>query len=274
MLVPETVPFISDHQRATIRTEYLPAPDHKALAISYSRVGFASGQVDDETAKTAALESCRRATEAAGSKNPCRLYAVGNVVVFAGGTPPLPPAPWLVRNPAIERPFASKDFPLVTDADRALLEKFYPNAGKSKALALSPAGSVKDIFNGSSVEDAIHRTLEICGDSAGVACMIVAVDDVFVVPIPVMMKVTGFFNVSAPMIPPAARDVLARRLGNATNAWNGVAVGAGGGIGVVLNAANEEAAIRGALDDCSKQDHDCRVIALGPFSVAPLDASK
>ena len=274
MLVPETVPFISDHQRILIRTEYLPAPDHKALAISYSRAGFVSGQVDDETAKAGALEACRRATEAAGSKHPCRLYAVGNIVVFAGGTPPLPPAPWLVRNPAIERPFASKDVPLVSDADRAVLEKFYAKARKSKALALSPGGLVRDIFNASSVEDAIHRALEICGDSAGVACTIVAIDDVFVVPIPVTMKVTGFFNVRTAMIPPAAREVLARRLGNATNAWNAVAVGGDGGIGVALNAANEEAAIRGALDDCSKQDRGCRVIALGPFLVAPLDTSK
>jgi TIR domain len=43
-LVPETVPFVSDRERATIRSQYLPAPDHKALAISASRIGFTTAQ--------------------------------------------------------------------------------------------------------------------------------------------------------------------------------------------------------------------------------------
>jgi hypothetical protein len=44
-------------------------------------------------------------------------------------------------------------------------------------------------------------------------------------------------------------------------------VGAGGRPGVALKAASEQDAIGGALSDCSKQDRDCRVIVLGPFSV-------
>jgi hypothetical protein len=65
-LVPETVPFITDQDRAAIRTDYLPALDHKALAISQSRIGFITGQADDETANptfpTGALilEFCRQ----------------------------------------------------------------------------------------------------------------------------------------------------------------------------------------------------------------------
>ena len=101
--------------------------------------------------------------------------------------------------------------------------------------------------------------------------MIVAIDDSFVVPIPTTMKVTGFFHLSSNMmISPEARDTLARRLGNATNAWNGIAVGASGRAGLTLNAANEQDAIDGALTDCNKQDRDCRVIVLGPFLVARL----
>jgi len=50
-LVPETVPFIAERSRATIRNEYMPAADHKALAISSGPIGFTSGQADDETAK-------------------------------------------------------------------------------------------------------------------------------------------------------------------------------------------------------------------------------
>ncbi|MGD0023456.1 MAG: toll/interleukin-1 receptor domain-containing protein [Xanthobacteraceae bacterium] len=275
VLVPETVPFIPDGQRVAIRSEYLPAPDHKALAVSFSRSGFITGQPDDETAKTAALDSCKRATQAAGTKNPCQLYAVGNTVVFPGGNPPLPPAPWLIRNPAIERPFASKDLPLIPDSSREFWETTYPKAGKPKALGLSPAGQAFYYQKSAVDEEAIRRTLEACGYLAGVACMIIAVDDSFVVPIPVTMKVTGFFHVSSnPMISSEAQDALARRFGNATNAWNGVAVGANGSPGLILNAANEQDAIEGALADCSRQDRNCRVIALGPFSVEPANLSK
>jgi hypothetical protein len=75
-------------------------------------------------------------------------------------------------------------------------------------------------------------------------------------------------------IAPELRDSLTRRLGNATNAWNAIAVGANGRAGVVLNAADEDGAIEGALTDCGRQDRNCHVIALGPFSVEPLPAPK
>ena len=105
--------------------------------------------------------------------------------------------------------------------------------------------------------------------------MIVAIDDLFVVPVPLKMKATGFFFAGSNVaIAPELRDSLTRRLGNATNAWNAIAVGANGRPGLVLNAADEDAAIEGALTDCGRQDRNCRVIALGPFSVEPLPAPK
>jgi hypothetical protein len=274
-LVPETVPFIRDRDRAAIRSEYLGAPEHKALAISFNRMGFITGQQDDETAKRAALANCTKATEAAGSKNPCEIYAVGNNVVFTGGNPPMPPSPWLIRNPSIERPFASKDIPLASDSQRASIERAYAPAAKPKAFALAPDGDGFYYRNVASAEEAIRKALEACGHRAGVACMIVAVDDLFVVPIPLKMKATGFFFAGSNVaIAPELRDSLTRRLGNATNAWNAIAVGANGRPGLVLNAADEDAAIEGALTDCGRQDRNCRVIALGPFSVEPLPAPK
>jgi adenylate cyclase len=35
----------------------------------------------------------------------------------------------------------------------------------------------------------------------------------------------------------------------------------------MLKAANEQAAIDGAMADCARQDSSCRVIAIGPFAV-------
>jgi Caspase domain len=275
-LVPEIVPFVADRARATIRNEYLPAQDHKALAISFNRIGFTSGQADDETAKAAALDICKSATEAAGSKNVCHLYAVGNTVVFKG-VPPMPPPPWLVRNPAVERPFASKDLPLMSDNSRAFWDKTYPRANKTKALALAPQGEAFDFAGIETADEAIRRALESCGYTAGVPCMIVAVDDNFVVPIPTTMKIVGIFHAGLnSRISSELREPVAQRLGNATNAWNAVAVGSAGRPGLKLNAANEQDAVSGALTDCGRQDNDCHVIAIGPFAVdpaAPLDAT-
>jgi hypothetical protein len=37
----------------------------------------------------------------------------------------------------------------------------------------------------------------------------------------------------------------------------------------MLKADSEQAAIDGAMADCAKRDHSCRVIAIGPFAVEP-----
>jgi hypothetical protein len=269
-LVPELVPFISDRDRAKIRNTYLPADDHKALAISLTQIGFISGQANDAAAKVAALDNCRRATDADGRKDlRCDLYALGNTVVYTGSRPPLPPEPWLVANTSAERPFDIMDLPLVGDRTKALLAKVYGDAAKPKALALSPAGAWSSLHGQSSPEEAIRRTLEWCGRH-GLPCMIVAVDDRFVVAIPMTMKVTGFFQASTnALILPELRSDVARRLSNATTGWNAVAVGTGGGPGLAVGVLSEQAAIDGAVAACSARDRNCRVIAIGPFLVEP-----
>jgi adenylate cyclase len=268
-LVPEAVPFITDRMRTAVREEYLPAPDHKALAVSFMATGLITDQKDDETAKAAALESCQRAQNNFNPGVKCEIYAVGDAVVFSRGRMPMPPEPWHVRDAAIERPFATKDVPLVNDNARGLLDKFYRPARKPKALAVAPQGIQHSYAGAANTDEAVRRSLEACGSRAGVACMIVAVDDVFVVPIPTTMKAVGFFRaIGNAAIMPDAREDLARRLGGA-NGWNAVAVGADGWPGVVLKAANEQSAIEGALADCNKKDRACHVIGIGPFAVAP-----
>lgn len=164
-LTPETVPFISDRERAAIRNEYLPGQDFKALAISYVRMGFTTGQKDEATAKAAALESCRKASAASGASGTaaiCELYAVGSSVLFKGGHPPLPPKPWVRRDPSIERSFSSEHVPLINEERRAALGKGYVPAATSKALALSPRVS-RFYIGQSKPEEAMRRALEACG---------------------------------------------------------------------------------------------------------------
>jgi adenylate cyclase len=268
-LVPEAVPFITDRLRAALREEYLPAPDHKAFAVSFMGSGLITDQKDDETAKAAALESCQRAQNNVNPGVKCEIYAVGNTVVFTRGRMPMPPEPWIVRDAAIERPFAVTDVPLINGNARGNLDKFYQTARKPKALALAPQGIQHSYAGAANIDEAVRRSLEACGSRAGVACMIVAVDDVFVVPIPTTMKAVGFFRaIGNAAIAADAREDLARRLANAGNGWNAVAVGADRRPGLMLKAASEPSAIDGARADCSKNDRDCHVIGIGPFAVA------
>ena len=115
--------------------------------------------------------------------------------------------------------------------------------------------------------------LNTCGAVIGIACMIVALDDVFVVTVPATMTVIGFFHAQHNnMIAADARDDVMRKLADASSGWNAVAVGAARRPGLGLKAANEQAAVSEALGNCAKRDSDCRIIAIGPFLVGPNES--
>ena len=44
-----------------------------------------------------------------------------------------------------------------------------------------------------------------------------------------------------------------------------------GEVAGVVDAADEQTAVNGALADCVKHDSDCHVIAIGPFTVGPTN---
>ena len=266
------MPFVSERVRATLASEYAPAVDSKAFALNLGGFNaFVTGQPSEEVAKNAALEQCQKRADSAGSPRKCELYAVGNSLVYAHGKPPLPPLPWIKRDPSTEKPFASQDVPLTRDVGKTRLETMYVPARKTKALALGPGGSQYFMMVGvETVEEAARRSLESCGAVAGVPCMIVALDDAFVVAVPTTMKVTGFFKAAGnSVIAAGARDDVTRKLADASSGWSAVAVGAAGRPGLGLKAANEQAAVNQALGNCVKSDSDCHVIAIGPFSVGP-----
>jgi adenylate cyclase len=179
----------------------------------------------------------------------------------------MPPQPWVTHDPLVERPFALGQLPLVSEQIKE--RSGYPEARKSKAWAIAPGGSSISQRGQTSQEEAVRRTLENCGLYAGVPCLVVAVDDMFVVPIPSTMKVSGFFSTKRDDIAPELRDAVAQRLGAAAGGWSAVALGTSGHPGLATKAANEQDAITGALADCAKRDRNCHVIAIGPFAVEP-----
>jgi class 3 adenylate cyclase len=265
------VPFIGDKVRATLATDYTPAADFKALSLNVGGFSaFVTAQPNEEAAKSAAVEQCQKRADTAQSPRKCELYALGDAVVYTHGRPPMPPLPWITHDSANEQPFVAKNVPLTRDAGKTRLETVYVPARKNKALALGPGGAYFMPIALETAEEAVRRALESCGGIAGVPCMLVALNDNFVVPIPTSLKVTGFFKAAGnTMISASARDDVARRLADAQGGWNAVAVGAAGRPGLGLKAATEQAAVNGALADCVKRDSNCQVIAIGPFSVGP-----
>jgi Caspase domain len=268
----EAVPFVSAKTRAALANEYVPSPPNKALAINMTGYNaFVVAEKDEEAAKTGALQQCQQRADAGRSIRKCEIYAIGDRVVFPHGRPALPQWPWVRHDPSTEKPFVGKDLPLMSDAAKASFAATYPQLRKSKSIAVSPKGGLFYYHAGAeSVEDVTRRTLESCGALAGVACMIVALDDVFVVPVPTTSKATGFFEAAThPSIARDARNDVANKLAEVPSGWNAVAVGASGRPGLGLRATNEANAVSDALADCAKHDSDCRVIAIGPFTVEP-----
>jgi adenylate cyclase len=270
-LAAEAVPFVSERTRTALANDYVAAGDYKALALNIVGVnGFVIRQPSEEAAKAAAIEQCQKRADAQQNPRKCELYAVGNTIVYPHGKPPLPPLPWIRHDPTVEKPFVPSELPLVRDQGKARLETNYMPGKKSKAIAVGPGGTMFFSTANETVDDVARRNLESCGAIAGVPCMLMALDDVFVVPIPTTMKVTGFFRPSGnSVISPDARDDVARKLADASTGWNAVAVGQAGRPGLGLKAANEREAVNDALGQCVKRDSNCHVVAIGPFSVGP-----
>ncbi|MBP0112683.1 adenylate/guanylate cyclase domain-containing protein [Bradyrhizobium vignae] len=268
----DNVPFINERVRNFLAGDYSAAGDYKAFALNVGGfTGSALNQPNEEAARSMALEQCHKRADAAQSPRRCELYAVGNNVVYTHGKPPMPPQPWVRHDAMVERPFVSKDFPMVRDAGKVRLENMFVPAAKSRSVALGPGGQYFMVLGASSDEDAARRSLESCGAIAGVACLVVAIDDNFVVPIPTLFRITGFFNAaSSASIVAEARGEVVRKLTDVMG-WNAVAVGTAGRPGLGLKAADEQTAVNTALADCAKRDSDCHVIAIGPFTVGPIN---
>ncbi|WP_027572965.1 adenylate/guanylate cyclase domain-containing protein [Bradyrhizobium sp. WSM1743] len=268
----DSVPFINERVRNFLAGDYSAAGDYKAFALNVGGfTGSALNQPNEEAARSMALEQCQKRADAAQSPRRCELYVVGNNVVYSHGKPPMPPAPYFRHDATTERAFASKDFPIVRAPQKVRLENMFVPAAKSRSIALGPGGQYFMVLGASSADDAARRSLESCGAIAGVACLVVAIDDNFVVPIPTLFRITGFFNAASnASIVADARGEVVRKLTDATG-WNAIAVGTAGRPGLGLKAADEQTAVTSALADCAKRDSDCHVIAIGPFTVGPIN---
>ena len=79
------IPLVTDRARETLAS-YAKDFDYKALAISREGYGVVHGAPSVESAKQEAIERCNKRDQ----KGYCRIYAIGNVVVWDKDQFPLP----------------------------------------------------------------------------------------------------------------------------------------------------------------------------------------
>lgn len=260
-----SVPFVSDFSRKVLRENYLPGKDIKAFAISFVGLGIAANQDSEETAKVQALEQCRRANSALQ----CEIFAIGDAVVSARDTPPLPPHPWVAPRSSPLQDFNVALLPFGNEDVRAAVHGSFGKGNAQKALAVSPLGKYSYFWGQSSTDEAVRRTLEMCGDEYGLPCRILAINSSFVLPVPESMQVTGFFNPDLDdRVAMSNRPGLRQKFGERRD-WSAVAAGMAGVPGFANEQRSEASAMAEAVRLCGEVDRDCRVIAVGDFSVTP-----
>jgi hypothetical protein len=260
--IAEEVPFVSSKTRILLKDRYQSAAESKALAVNFSGIfGYAVSWSSEEIAQQEALRLCKENADASGSVLGCRVYAVGDRVIYE--PPPTPPLPWILpSDPTVERPFAAREMPLIDDVAKARLERKYVPASENKSIAIGPYGEMVFIGGAENIEDSLRQTLQGCGAIDRVACIIIAVNSTFVVPVPRTFKVTGFYQDRVDRQGnPHARSV------NPTSGWSAVAIGKRGRPIATYGALSEAIAIKDTLTNCEKEDGDCHIVAIGPFSV-------
>jgi hypothetical protein len=277
-LVPETIPFIRTSDRERIRDEYLRAPNYKALAMNTFESHFVSGLPSQEIADKAAVENCestkrRPTTETALAEVEyrCDLFASGAVVVTQRTNIAMPPMPWV--DASVQRPFLAAELPMASQETKDATERRYGRSPRSKAIMIAPNGRLFLTSAESGPEEAMRRSLERCGYVSKAACLVVALDDTFVIAVPTLAKAVGFYRQEAlSALQVEVRAEVARRLATSNHGWHALALGATGHAGTEVGAVSERSAVDGAMEKCAMYDHNCHIAVIGPFLVEPLPA--
>jgi adenylate cyclase len=264
------VPFVAEWRRHRL-DEYTHAEGAKALAINVRGwFALATRRLDPNVARRVALEECNalvdREVPVRRPYDRCMIYAEGDDVVWPFRPPPMPPAPYVPAarlSPPV--PFDAATVPLIKEPARRNLAEHYMGLPRHRALVLGP--NHLDWWSPSdSAADAVRRNLQICGHLAGRPCAVYSVDDLVVVRVPQLHRVTDIFTpqeidrLDAPGRAAVERYLIA-------DDWRAIAVARNGWLGIVSGRAGEAAAADDALAECRKGGDGCRLLAIGPFLV-------
>jgi DNA-binding winged helix-turn-helix (wHTH) protein len=245
------VPIVNDATRERL-ARYSNRADFKALAIAADGLGIADGEVDEHSAKQEALRLCGTT-----AKKPCRIYAVGNNVVWSDDVMPMPAAGDLRVEP-LDIPLTAEALTFATPEEaRALVDKVLP-APNHKALATIGGGTAWQVFRQRSRAEAVRRVSEQCATVFTRPCLLISVDGFLTLQIPRTRRISGIFLPSTePSLAGPERDRIAAVYQG--KEWRAIARGGNGSLHAIAGAASEEEAIAAALKACAEADRDCRL---------------
>jgi DNA-binding response OmpR family regulator len=257
------VPLVSDTARRELET-YSLQPDFKAVAITAGVYGVAIGAHDLSSAKEEALERCK-SRSSSNANQYCRLYAVGNDVVWSIKSLPLP-LPFDVHDEPLEQAFDAAALPLNMTGQTGYMSR--PN---HRALALEGTpqgiGGFFSVFGIAFRPPAARMAIEGCVDHYQSPCLLVSVDGFWTIRVPQSRRIVGMFMLTNEA---AMSDEDKRRVGPIyqQDDWRAMARGKAGGWYPVAGASTESAAVEQALERCAEHDNECHIYAISNFRVA------
>src|SRR6202043_1687561 len=238
------IPLITDEARDQLAT-YPSLPDFKAVAISADGYGTAIGARDASSAGAEALERCKAVSKPTAY---CRLYAVGNDVVWSAKSLALP-LPFDIHAEPLEDAFNVAELPLNIPGSADIITKNYVNKKDHRVLALRVTPQVIGrylAFYGAPLRSsAVRFASEQCADFYRSPCLIVSVDGFWTVRVPKTRRILGLFLLTTEA---EMSDQDRQRIGPTYQQkdWRALARGKSGGWYAVGGAPSESAAVEQA----------------------------
>ena len=251
------VPLVTDRVRSSL-ADFAREPSFKAIAISRIGWGVVSGARDTVSAEREALDRCRKRDQ----KGECRIYALGNRVVWPALRLPLPAD---LHTEPLNLPLVPQQLAAVKGVPSAAGLQAYLADSNHKALAISDNGfsSMKDR---ETQTEAIRLAVERCSDFARAPCLLLSVDGLLTVKIPTSHGVVRPFTLAGEREMSEADKA---RIGQVYSGkdWRALARGASHKWYAVNGMASETAAADGVLRACHAEEQNCRLWAIGNFRV-------
>jgi class 3 adenylate cyclase len=255
---PADVPLVFDAVREQLAA-YGGQPNWKAIAISRRAWGEVEDAPDIDSAKQQALELCRQRDKDGG----CRIYAVGNTVVWPRSRLPMP-MPADVHAEPLETPFTADNLANGQSQVLPYVDQ-YIRLPDHRAVAQALGGSWFVAARTSRAE-AVRLALERCGDLVGTACLLYSVDGFLTLRIPRAYRVTTAFTLAGETTMSADdKQRLAPIYGQKD--WRALARGKPGRWYAVGGIDTEEHAADKAMDACRQIEPECVLHAIGNFRV-------
>ncbi len=258
------IPLVLDLVRAQL-AGYEREPPAKAIAISREGWGLSAGAADEAAARNEAIARCRERDKVGF----CRLYAVGDKVVWSSASLPLP-LPADIRD---DRPAS----PSVTPESLANLWQTvwhvapppvfaqYPRGKDHRALAVALTSSYRT-QNRPSRDEAMRIAIERCSDYGRTACLLISVDGLWTVRMPRSYAIAAPFTLAGELqMSDAERQEVARVY--AGKDWRALVRGQSGAWYPVAARPSEAAAVDDALKACHAAETGCTVHAIGNWRV-------